>query len=210
MRRTPSATRTARRPGRGTTKPVRSRFRRGFGASARGWRPGSPPHTAWPARTSCAMAGPRATARGWGTSPRSWRSGPSTSGMLSGSGCTRKTCDRAPRILPPTSCGSPQPPMASSPRSPSATTAATPPNGLGPGLVHGHLRGDMRGRLRLGAGAQAEGVPPHPTQPPAAVRKRHLARAHGPAAVADRGVHAHRGAPGDGRAAGPADSQGRG
>ena len=66
----------------------------------------------------------------------------------------------------------------------------------------------MRGRLRLCAGGQAEGVPPRPTQLPAAVRGRHLAHACGPAAVADRGVHAHRSAPSDGRAAGPVDSQG--
>ena len=47
-------------------------------------------------------------------------------------------------------------------------------------------------------------------QPPAAVRGQHPARALGPTAIADRGQHGCRGATGDGRAAGPADSQGGG
>ena len=71
------------------------------------------------------------------------------------------------------------------------------PLGVVPGLVDGHLRGQMRGSLRLSAGRGADGVPPSPAPPPAALRLGHPDHEPGPAPAAVQELHAHRHAPGD-------------
>ena len=171
---------------------------------------GSPPRTEWWARTSCSMAGPRATAKAWGTSVTCRRNGQSTSTTQSARSSTPKTGHLAHRSRRPTSQGSPRPPRASFPRLPSTTTTATSPSRGGAWHVDGHLCGHVGGSLRLAAGGKGEGVPPLRAQPPAALRTGDSAHAPGPVPAAFRGLHAHPGTDGDGGAPKPAYRQGRG
>ena len=126
-----------------------------------------------------------------GALPRGW----ATRGA--GPGVLRPAAARGPPRLPPGGRLQRRPPPLR-------------PLGVGPGLADGHLRGHVRGSLRLSAGREAEGVPPGPAPPPAALRLGHPAHDPGPAPAAVRGLHAHRRTPGDGRGPGPAGRQGGG